>query len=72
MFSNDPYFDVHVFPAVTAFRQAKAELMSIEKRFDAEPTEEVVGEVKSAQQRFEAARLALRNATRVAPPLSTS
>ena len=72
MFSKDPYFDAHVFPAVTAFREAKAELISLEQRFEVEWSEDIVTKVRSAQERFEAARLALRKATRVAPPLWAS
>ena len=72
MFSKDPYFDAHVFPAVVAFREAKAELISLERRFDAEPSEESVSKVRSAQERFEATRRALRDATRAAPPRWTS
>ena len=67
MFSKDPYFDARVFPAVTEFRRAKDELISLEQRIEAERSDAVVAEVRSAQDRLEAARLALRNATRAAP-----
>ena len=67
MFSKDPYFDRHVFPAAAAFRAAKAELISLEQRFEADRSEDIVLKVRSAQERFEAARLALRNATRAVP-----
>ena len=72
MFSKDPYFDAHVFPAVTAFREAKAELISLEQKFEADRSEDIVNKVRSAQERFEATRIALRNATRVAPPVWAS
>ena len=71
MFSKDPYFDANVFPAVVAFREAKAALISLERKFEAERSEEIVIKVRSAQERLEAARLALRNATRATPHLWT-
>ena len=71
MFSKDPYFDAHVFPAVTAFRKAKAELISLEQKFEVERSEDDVIKMRSAQDRVEAARLALRDATRAAPHCSS-
>lgn len=69
MFSKDPYFDQHVFPAVTAFREAKSRLIALEERYGTSPSEEIVSLIRSAQQQVEAARAALRNATRATPPL---
>ena len=53
-----------VFPAASAFRAAKSELVALENRFEAERSEPMIDRIRLAQDRLESARLRLRQVTR--------
>ena len=57
-----------VFTASQNFRAAKAQLLAIETEFRRVSSDEAARAVEAAMQRFDAARLALRKATRTTLP----
>ena len=59
----DPVIDV--FPAAQAFRNAKSELLAWESRYEQDPSEALVQQIRAAQTKLESARAELRRATRL-------
>ena len=63
-FEAGTHMDEEIFMASHNFREAKAQLLAAETEYRKQSSDEAVRAVEAAMARFDAARLALRQATR--------